>query len=142
MLAGGPRVLANVVDEARRSALHYAAGKGSAEVVELLCRAGAALDLTDKEGEARGGGREERDGREGPNPRARACPGCGVGGPSARARCRTRGGRGGVDAAEENPGPHSPPGLCDGAGALQKMARVAAFFGRAALLPGKSVRIC
>ena len=66
LLAGGPRVLANVVDDSRRSALHYAAGKGSAECVELLCRAGAALDLTDKEGERRGG--EEREERKGKTP--------------------------------------------------------------------------
>ena len=65
LLAGGPRVLSNVVDEARRSALHYAAGKGSAECVELLCRAGAALDLTDKEGEKRETGMERGEGRGG-----------------------------------------------------------------------------
>lgn len=50
MLAGGAKVLACCVDDSRRSGLHYAAGKGSAESVALLCAAGAKLDLTDKEG--------------------------------------------------------------------------------------------
>ena len=71
LLAGGPLVLSNVVDEARRSALHYAAGTGSAECVELLCRAGAALDLTDKEGENERG----RDGWKDPSPARAWWPG-------------------------------------------------------------------
>lgn len=50
MLAGGAKVLACCVDDNRRSGLHYAAGKGSAECVALLCAAGAKLDLADKEG--------------------------------------------------------------------------------------------
>lgn len=50
MLAGGAKVLACCVDDNRRSGLHYAAGKGSAESVALLCAAGAKLDLADKEG--------------------------------------------------------------------------------------------
>ena len=50
MLAGGAKVLACCVDDSRRSGLHYAAGKGSAETVALLCAAGAKLDLADKEG--------------------------------------------------------------------------------------------
>lgn len=50
MLAGGAKVLACCVDDSRRSGLHYAAGKGSAEAVALLCAAGAKLDLADKEG--------------------------------------------------------------------------------------------
>ena len=50
MLAGGAKVLACSVDDDRRSGLHYAAGKGSAECVALLCAAGAKLDLADKDG--------------------------------------------------------------------------------------------
>ena len=50
MLAGGAKVLACCVDDNRRSGLHYAAGKGSAEAVALLCAAGAKLDLADKDG--------------------------------------------------------------------------------------------
>ena len=50
MLAGGAKVLACCVDDSRRSGLHYAAGKGSAEAVALLCAAGAKLDLADKDG--------------------------------------------------------------------------------------------
>ncbi|KAG2452266.1 hypothetical protein HYH02_003290 [Chlamydomonas schloesseri] len=50
LLAGGRELLANVVDENRRSALHFAAALGSAECTKLLVEAGADLDLQDKEG--------------------------------------------------------------------------------------------
>ncbi|PNW84345.1 hypothetical protein CHLRE_04g231026v5 [Chlamydomonas reinhardtii] len=50
MLGGGRELLAHVVDENRRSALHFAAALGSAECTRLLVEAGAELDLQDKEG--------------------------------------------------------------------------------------------
>eukprot|EP00195_Chlamydomonas_chlamydogama_P011127 CAMPEP_0202893062 /NCGR_PEP_ID=MMETSP1392-20130828/2704_1 /ASSEMBLY_ACC=CAM_ASM_000868 /TAXON_ID=225041 /ORGANISM="Chlamydomonas chlamydogama, Strain SAG 11-48b" /LENGTH=406 /DNA_ID=CAMNT_0049577247 /DNA_START=235 /DNA_END=1455 /DNA_ORIENTATION=- len=50
MLAGGREVLATVVDENNRSALHFAAGLGNADCVKLLVEAGAQVDLQDREG--------------------------------------------------------------------------------------------
>lgn len=50
MLGGGKDVLANVVDENRRSALHFAAALGNVEITKYLIDAGADIDLQDKEG--------------------------------------------------------------------------------------------
>lgn len=50
MLDGGGPVLAKTVDDARRSALHFAAALGRAELVERLLEQGAEVDLADKEG--------------------------------------------------------------------------------------------
>ncbi|KAG2427506.1 hypothetical protein HXX76_012439 [Chlamydomonas incerta] len=50
LLEGGRELLVHVVDENRRSALHFAAALGSAECTKLLVEAGADLDLQDKEG--------------------------------------------------------------------------------------------
>lgn len=50
MLEGGGPVLAKTVDDARRSALHFAAALGRAELVKRLLDQGAEVDLADKEG--------------------------------------------------------------------------------------------
>ncbi|GIL63260.1 hypothetical protein Vafri_17365 [Volvox africanus] len=50
MLGGGRDLLAHVVDENRRSALHFAAALGSADMTRLLVEAGADVDLQDREG--------------------------------------------------------------------------------------------
>ena len=50
MLAVGGPVLARTVDESRRSALHFAAALGRAQLVTNLLAAGAEVDLADKEG--------------------------------------------------------------------------------------------
>lgn len=47
---GGP-VLARTVDDARRSALHFAAALGKPALVQRLLSEGAEVDLADKEGE-------------------------------------------------------------------------------------------
>ncbi|EFJ47094.1 hypothetical protein VOLCADRAFT_105313 [Volvox carteri f. nagariensis] len=50
MLGGARELLANVVDENRRSALHFAAALGNADCTRLLVEAGADVDLQDREG--------------------------------------------------------------------------------------------
>ncbi|KAL4422282.1 hypothetical protein ABPG75_008479 [Micractinium tetrahymenae] len=50
MMEGGGDVLARTVDENRRSALHFAAAMGKAELVARLLKAGGEVDLADKEG--------------------------------------------------------------------------------------------
>ena len=50
MLERGSAVLARTVDDARRSALHFAAGLGKPDIVRRLLQAGAEVDLADKEG--------------------------------------------------------------------------------------------
>jgi signal recognition particle protein len=51
MLQGGGPVLARTVDDGRRSALHFAAALGRADLVRRLLGEGAQVDLADKEGE-------------------------------------------------------------------------------------------
>lgn len=51
MMAGGGKVLARTLDENRRSALHFAAALGKADLVRALVHEGADVDLGDKEGE-------------------------------------------------------------------------------------------
>lgn len=50
MLGGGREVLSNVVDESRRSGLHFAAALGNVECTKYLIDAGADIDLQDIEG--------------------------------------------------------------------------------------------
>jgi signal recognition particle 43 kDa protein len=50
MLQGGSAVLSRTVDDARRSALHFAAGLGRPNLVQMLLAAGAEVDLADREG--------------------------------------------------------------------------------------------
>mmetsp|Transcript_9926 Transcript_9926/g.34606 ORF Transcript_9926/g.34606 Transcript_9926/m.34606 type:complete len:351 (+) Transcript_9926:96-1148(+) len=50
LLSGGGRVLVFSVDDKGRSGLHYAAGVGSVQVVQLLLDAGAKVDCADKDG--------------------------------------------------------------------------------------------
>jgi len=50
MLKGGREALSAVVDENRRSALHFAAALGKPACVKLLAEAGADVNLQDKEG--------------------------------------------------------------------------------------------
>ena len=50
-MAAGGEVLARTVDADRRSALHFAAALGKAQLVEELLGAGAEVDLADREGE-------------------------------------------------------------------------------------------
>ncbi|KAK9863353.1 hypothetical protein WJX84_001997 [Apatococcus fuscideae] len=50
MLHGDGRVLANALDENRRSGLHFAAAVGNPRCARLLLKAGADVDVTDKEG--------------------------------------------------------------------------------------------
>lgn len=50
MLAGGGAILSRTLNEERRSALHFAAALGKAELVKKLLDAGAEVDLGDIEG--------------------------------------------------------------------------------------------
>jgi signal recognition particle protein len=50
MLDGGAGVLSRTLNEDRRSALHYAAALGKADLVKRLIKSGAEVDLGDKEG--------------------------------------------------------------------------------------------
>ena len=50
MLDGGGAVLSRTLNEDRRSALHFAAALGKADLVRRLIREGAEVDLGDKEG--------------------------------------------------------------------------------------------
>jgi signal recognition particle protein len=50
MLDGGGAVLSRTLNEERRSALHFAAALGRAELVRRLIREGAEVDLGDQEG--------------------------------------------------------------------------------------------
>ncbi|KAK9833510.1 hypothetical protein WJX84_006217 [Apatococcus fuscideae] len=50
MLHGDGRVLANALDENRRSGLHFAAAVGNPRCARLLLKAGADVDVSDKEG--------------------------------------------------------------------------------------------
>lgn len=50
MLDGGGTVLSRTLNEERRSALHFAAALGRAELVRRLIREGAEVDLGDQEG--------------------------------------------------------------------------------------------
>jgi hypothetical protein len=50
MLGGGRDALAQVVDENRRSALHFVAALGNVKCAQMLIEAGADLDLQDAEG--------------------------------------------------------------------------------------------
>ncbi|PRW45505.1 signal recognition particle 43 kDa chloroplastic [Chlorella sorokiniana] len=50
MMEGGGDVLARTVDENRRSAVHFAAAMGKAQLVQRLLAAGGEVDLADKEG--------------------------------------------------------------------------------------------
>jgi hypothetical protein len=50
MLGGGRDVLCQVVDENRRSALHFVAALGNVKCAKMLIEAGADLDLQDNEG--------------------------------------------------------------------------------------------
>ncbi|GLC39901.1 Signal recognition particle 43 kDa protein, chloroplastic [Pleodorina starrii] len=50
MVGGARELLPHVVDENRRSALHFSAALGSAECAKLLVEAGAEVDLQDREG--------------------------------------------------------------------------------------------
>lgn len=50
MLAVGGPVLARTVDDGRRTALHFAAALGKAQLVEKLLAAGGEVDLADKDG--------------------------------------------------------------------------------------------
>ncbi|MEW5297785.1 MAG: hypothetical protein WDW36_000969 [Sanguina aurantia] len=47
MLAGGREVLANAVDENKRSGMHFAAALGSVDCTKIMVEAGADLDLQD-----------------------------------------------------------------------------------------------
>lgn len=50
MMGGGGKVLARTLDENRRSALHFAAALGKADLVRALVHYGADVDLGDKDG--------------------------------------------------------------------------------------------
>ena len=50
MLAIGGPVLARTIDDGRRTALHFAAALGKAQLVQNLLAAGAEVDLADKDG--------------------------------------------------------------------------------------------
>ncbi|CAL8470619.1 g10161 [Coccomyxa elongata] len=50
LLSTSGRVLANIVDENRRSGLHFVAAIGNVPCTKMFCQAGADLNLGDKEG--------------------------------------------------------------------------------------------
>jgi hypothetical protein len=50
LMAVGGKVLARTLDDNRRSALHFAAALGKADLVRALVHNGADVDLGDKEG--------------------------------------------------------------------------------------------
>ena len=50
MMEGGGKVLACTIDDNRRSALHFAAALGKADLIKALVHYGAAVDLGDKDG--------------------------------------------------------------------------------------------